>query len=342
MSRRRKKDTEMPGTDSFLDVVANLVGILIILVVVIGASAATNWSEPEQQTEQLEKLAESEEKLNTVAKEAKNYERNNHELEAKINTEKVLLAAKRQQRHLMLVQLKQLDQAFAERSKELDDSSREKLELETTKKRQQQELSRIQGQIESLAANTQKVETIEHFPTPVAKTVFNKEYHFELKGGRLTLVPLDELVRLVQGELQFKAEKLRANQSPSTVETVGPIGNYRMQYLLASAIKSVPTATGMVKQRTIEFRQFILLPIRNDSGQPVSEAIGPGGELYQMAKTLDPKKSTISLWVYPDSYSEFREIKQWLHDQEFQMAVWPLPSGAPISGGPNGFRSASQ
>ena len=72
MSRRRKKDTEMPGTDSFLDVVANLVGILIILVVVIGASAATNWSEPEQQTEQLEKLAESEEKLNTVAKEAKN------------------------------------------------------------------------------------------------------------------------------------------------------------------------------------------------------------------------------------------------------------------------------
>ena len=32
------------GQDSFLDIVANLVGILIILVVVVGAQASASWS----------------------------------------------------------------------------------------------------------------------------------------------------------------------------------------------------------------------------------------------------------------------------------------------------------
>ena len=39
MTRRRDEAIDAPGTDSFLDVVANLVGILIILVMVIGVRA---------------------------------------------------------------------------------------------------------------------------------------------------------------------------------------------------------------------------------------------------------------------------------------------------------------
>ncbi len=37
--RRGSSSTEAPGQDSFLDIVANLVGILIILVMVVGARA---------------------------------------------------------------------------------------------------------------------------------------------------------------------------------------------------------------------------------------------------------------------------------------------------------------
>src|SRR6188768_3221570 len=39
MSRRPRNDAEAPGQDSFLDVVANLVGVLIILVMVVGTQA---------------------------------------------------------------------------------------------------------------------------------------------------------------------------------------------------------------------------------------------------------------------------------------------------------------
>ena len=45
MRRTRRPQTEAPGQDSFLDVVANLVGILIILVMVVGARAKDAWVE---------------------------------------------------------------------------------------------------------------------------------------------------------------------------------------------------------------------------------------------------------------------------------------------------------
>ena len=48
MRKRTSTDpTEAMGTDSFLDIVANLVGILIILVMVIGVRAKTPGSRPQ-------------------------------------------------------------------------------------------------------------------------------------------------------------------------------------------------------------------------------------------------------------------------------------------------------
>ena len=44
MKRPREDQAEAPGQDSFLDVVANLVGILIILVMVVGAQAGRGLS----------------------------------------------------------------------------------------------------------------------------------------------------------------------------------------------------------------------------------------------------------------------------------------------------------
>ena len=41
MTRRKHQAVEAPGQDSFLDIVANLVGILIILVMVVVSTMAT-------------------------------------------------------------------------------------------------------------------------------------------------------------------------------------------------------------------------------------------------------------------------------------------------------------
>ena len=47
------QDSSSLGHDSFLDIVANLVGILIILVVVIGAQAAVVWQNSNEESTEL-------------------------------------------------------------------------------------------------------------------------------------------------------------------------------------------------------------------------------------------------------------------------------------------------
>ncbi len=49
MSRRKRDMVDPSGYDSFLDIVANLVGILIILIIVIGAQATDAMTESAEQ-----------------------------------------------------------------------------------------------------------------------------------------------------------------------------------------------------------------------------------------------------------------------------------------------------
>ena len=51
MKRRAASELPTPGQDSFLDVVANLVGILIILVMVVGMQARQAMEQAASQTD---------------------------------------------------------------------------------------------------------------------------------------------------------------------------------------------------------------------------------------------------------------------------------------------------
>ena len=63
---------------------------------------------------------------------------------------------------------------------------------------------------------------------------------------------------------------------------------------------------------------------------------------YSDFQIVGPDRTTISVWVYPDSYDEFMTLKKELHRQGFQIASWPLEHGRPISGGPRGFKTSAQ
>ena len=54
MRRRQKPNLEGPGQDSFLDIVANLVGILIILVMVVGVRAKDAMVQAETEANKTE------------------------------------------------------------------------------------------------------------------------------------------------------------------------------------------------------------------------------------------------------------------------------------------------
>jgi len=87
---------------------------------------------------------------------------------------------------------------------------------------------------------------------------------------------------------------------------------------------------------------FSIVPLAREFGEPVAVALAPGSEFQKMLGRHRPGKTTVSIWVYPQSFGEHAEVKTWLHENGFQMASWPLENGKRISGGPNGFKTSAQ
>ena len=339
------------GQDSFLDIVANLVGILIILIVVIGAQASSAWSKPKPKVALLEKVEDLEEQVSRTSNVIAKLNRDNEQLEERIIEENRLSADLTDQRHAMLVQLemakREVEKKRQLRQTELesiDEKNREiiKRRNDHSQKKNQllRELDSIVRETNAVTANAPKTDVIEHFPNPIAKTVFAEEVHFRLSEGRLSYVPMEELISRMKSEWKLKAEKLKnANR---TVETVGPIKNFRLQYELALDWLTQQTPYGPVERKAIRFNKFQIHPVPGELGEIVEAALADGSEFRQMLERFEPRKTTVSIWVYPESYKAHNEIKSWLHKNGFQMASWPLENGRRISGGPQGFKTSAQ
>jgi hypothetical protein len=50
----------------------------------------------------------------------------------------------------------------------------------------------------------------------------------------------------------------------------------------------------------------------------------------------------VTVWVYPDSFPEYRKLKESLYHAGFSVATWPRGEGELIGGSPHGSRSAAQ
>ncbi len=324
------------GQDAFLDVVANLVGILIILVVVVGAQAGSVW-QSKTPVEGLEnRLRELDQETIDTAETAENLQIENHELEQKILAERSVTAELERQRSQLLIQLEMV--------RRQTDFDRQNLEAQ----RQRQldtaaKIDRLMYQLEQTKNNIAAVnhllqptrKTIEHYPTPIAKTVFSDEVHFRILGGKIVYVPLEELVSRMKSEWKVKAEKLKT--VPNTVETVGPVGDFRLQYELE--VTQLEGREGL--QTGVQFKRFSLQPVGDDIGETLESALSASSRFRKVLDRLVPEKTTVSIWVYPESYREFAEVKDWLRQKGFQTASWPLAEGRSISGGPSGFRTAA-
>ena len=83
-------------------------------------------------------------------------------------------------------------------------------------------------------------------------------------------------------------------------------------------------------------------PLQEPFGQPIDSVLGQGSELDIEIAGRNPDMTTITVWVYPDSFAAFRGLKEHLYKRGFATAARPLPDGHQISGGPQGSRSRAQ
>lgn len=348
MSRRRSGPPM--EQDSFLDIVANLVGILIILVVVFGAQIGQTLSSkasPEMLeaeaalTRQRESLQRYQVELQQRAAEHDDWERSSLQQDG-------LIQQRRLERHLAMQQLQTIKIQVEERTSALSQEQQAEVRLRQELARQTAEIEQKKKTLQTIRlAAAELVEEeespeaiIEHYPTPIAQTVFGQEVHFQLRDNRLVWVPFDELVQRLRASWETHAENLPVGRT--TTETLGPIANFRLQYELISQEKPVPTANGMVTTRVVSLQRFWLLPVQAGLGEDVETALQPSSELMSVLKKYPPADTTLSIWVYPESYALFLDLRKMLTKRGYRVAVWPLTSDQRISGSPDGLRATAQ
>ena len=328
-----------PGHDSFLDIVSNIVGILIILVMVTGVRAK-NYKPENTSPEANDEIQALQEELASERKTADDRRLELLGLNRQIDEIEALAKARDRQRMVLATAAEAMRRKVQERRESLDSQSQSQFDLGrrlADARAQVAQLESAKSQIESSRPETIEVKAL---PTPLAKTVRGKEAHFQLRANRIVWIPLEQLLEEFKQDARSKASQL-LSMSEFT-EIVGPFGGFRLRYTLERHQLSpeMAMATGAGGQYA-QLRRWTLIPTSNTLGEPVEQALGQDSRFARRVASLSPG-TTITIWTYNDSFADFRRIKEYLFTNGFDTAGRPLPDGVPIGGSPEGSRSAAQ
>jgi hypothetical protein len=175
---------------------------------------------------------------------------------------------------------------------------------------------------------------------PVAKPAQSTEYHFELRRNRICFINLDRLMELTRADAQVRIRM--SDRSPVISNKVGPVGAFSLEYEL---VRSVPgSMEELLARKNVRFELsgWELVPESGNRGETFEATRGPLSEFSRATNRLSPDRSTITLWVYPDSFTLFRQVRDELTERGFSVAARPLPAGMTIRGSPMGTQSAAQ
>jgi len=339
VQEREKNDFSPPGQDSFLDVLTNLVGILVILVMLVGLRAAKapvplpEGLSPEEE-KALSELAAEQAKVQSLRADVLR-------LAGQIQEVQQAIALRNRERVVLATAAAAARQELQSQQAALDAQTRRQFELRRAVSEAQAELDHWTKVLQQPIAPAEHVELIQHQPTPLSRTVDQYEAHFQLRGGRVVFVPMQQIVEAVKADAQAKQDKLR--QLSEMTETIGPIGGFRVKYEFEKkeVALSGPRHEGVVAT-VAALRYLMLLPVRAEMGETLEEALQPDSEFRRALAQFPPRRSTVTLWTYPDSFAEFRKLKEVLTQQGYATAARPLPEGAPISASPAGSKSAAE
>lgn len=352
MMRRRRRPREIPFSfDSFLDVVANVVGIIIrlILVVWVGArsyssiqalakpakptvavSAGTTVPEDPLQQE----LARHRQELAAV--EARLLEQLRQldltkETERKAEGDLTTLLVRRDE-----LEKEQLgtEQAKAEREQSGPYAA---LSLDELRQRQAKVLEEIRA-VEKLPA----AKKVLRYRTPVSQPVHTEEFFFECRQGRVTFIDVASLLEEVRQSMEGKTDQLRRQWQ--VADTTPPVGAFRLRFTIErerAALDNVfasPLESGGFRYGLSE---WVVEPVTADRGETIEQALAEGSKFRRLADTLDAQ-AVVTFWIYPDSFAIYRKLRDYLYDRDVSVAGRPLPEGVPIACTRKGSASRAQ
>jgi hypothetical protein len=331
MPRPRPEDISSAGQDSFLDVVTNIVGILIILVMVVGGRVQqiilTAVPQASSRADALEReIIGLEEKAASAESEIGELDR-----QSRIVATAVSLSSDARVQLATAVAAAKVD---IEQQKQVTDAARvAAVESATRRKELEAEIERCTLEAEGLAYAPATTQEVLAYPTPISRTVNGEELHFRIEGGRIAYVPLTELFELAKTQTQRHAGSI--TQMSERIETVGPVQDFSLDYVIEVKIDQ---SRGQVLVRS---REWVVRPAGQGIGETAAEALAAQSGFRRVLSGITPD-TTVTLWCYPDSFEQYRTVREELHRLGIPTACRPLPEGAPIGGSTEGSKSVVQ
>jgi hypothetical protein len=354
MIRRRRRTREIPFSfDSFLDIVANVVGVIIrlILVVWVGARSYSSIQHLARPTAP-EPAARAE---MPIPADPLQQELARHRQEL-ADAQQRLLAQLRQFQQIQQdeTQARSALSALGTRQQQLEQQGMA-LGQETVQRQRAASVvalsaSEIQARTRKLAEDIHALELAPpptktlRYRTPVSKPLQSEELLFECSRGRVTFIDIGAMLQEVRQAMEDNGKLLKNQWQVEAV--TGTAGAFRLRYVverergMLDAIGSAPPE-GAGSYR-YGLSQWQIEPVDPARGETFAAALQAGSDFRQIADGIDSQLTAVTFWVYPDSFDLFRKLRDFLYERDIVVAGRPLPDGIPIASSRRGTMSRGQ
>jgi len=331
---RRRQTSLGVGHDAFLDIVANLVGVIIILIAVFSGTSSAMIQQAEQRVQaeanavRTANIASEVQlaKLNKLAARAASAHADSNRLEHQIAHFDAEIAVHRRQRNLLLDLQAEATAAWQQKQSELDSARLAAAKQQTELARAEQQLTELMGEKERLENLPDEVVELQHLPTPMAKKVYEDRVMLRLRANHVSVVPADALIKTISEHVGNSARRGR----PSPTDVIGPIRGYTARYSL------------VIGSRSAHFHGAIFQPVREPIGETIEQVISGTSQIDAELAGRDPIRTSVLVWVYPDSYRALRTLKEYLYNKGYATAVRPRETHEPIGISALGTESHAQ
>jgi hypothetical protein len=349
--RRRGRDKIAFSFDSFLDVVANVIGIVVRLILVawVGArSYSASMQQADDPPANVRDLQSASAADDPVASEMETMRRELADARLRLLEQLGSLQLAEAESNATREQLAEL-----EKGRQTLDEVSAKLGVELAAKgaRTRQAIvsaeelrkrgKEVLAQIKALESQPRQTQTL-RYHTPVSRAVHADEMFFECRNGRVTFINLPAFLQEVNAGLQDKAAVLKTQWQ--VAGTTSQVGAFRLRYTIErekNALEGI--ATGPVSgSYRYGLSEWTVEPMADDRGEPIELALKQNSAFRQRVDQLDPQITVVTFWVYADSFELFRRLRDHLYERGVEVAGRPLNEGSLIMASRHGTASRGQ
>ena len=354
-TRRRPESAGDAGTDSFLDILANLVGILVILVVVVAVRVRQTVRDVPVAVEPT---------LPPPAASTPVPRRSTMPIVVDFATPAPVRAANPDPSADVIAEVAELREQLQEAAGRLDaipvldteaaphaeadalreqaaDVRRQTAEVTAVSlaraadvARLRKRVQRIRRELDDAEEPVAAVESLHHEVRPLARAA-GRQVYLHLSGGRLTVIPGDELIRRV---VERQRRDLRNPRYDGVYSgRVGPVEGVTLSY----ESRRSGTAMDAIGLGAASQSQYWFDVAADAPAEVVDDAVTAGSHFRRTLAAL-PADASLSCIVTPDSYAAARRLQKFLLTRPQRLAFLPTPPDSPAMFGSNGVRVMSQ